>query len=203
MKVVGLIFRTLIAILVFAGITAAQTDYASPLRKEHWSGGFFVSGGTGIGDRSEVQMFRAGGRISRVMTGQIGRGMFRHTFELSSEIAPVDYTLWGGYKNVYGWSMTPVVMKWNFVGEHPRRIVPFLEAAGGVLFSQTEIPPGDTSRVNFTPGGGFGLHIFTKERQAVTVSARAVHVSNASLGDHNPGINASVQFYAGYTWWKK
>jgi hypothetical protein len=28
------------------------------------------------------------------------------------------------------------------------------------------------------------------------------HISSASLGDKNPGVNASVQFQLGYTWWK-
>lgn len=198
--------RTLLVLALSAVLSVAsiaQTDYAAPLRKEHWSGGVFVGGGTGVGDRSNVQMLRFGGRIGRVMTGEIAHGIFRHTFELNSELAPVDYTFWGGYKNVYGWSMAPVIMKWNFVGEHPKRVVPYVDAYGGVLFSNTEIPPGDTSKINFTPGGGLGFYVFTKERQALTVDVRAVHVSNASLGDHNPGINASVQFSLGYVWFKK
>jgi hypothetical protein len=29
-----------------------------------------------------------------------------------------------------------------------------------------------------------------------------VHISNASLGDSNPGVNATVQFQIGYSWWK-
>jgi lipid A 3-O-deacylase len=34
-------------------------------------------------------------------------------------------------------------------------------------------------------------------------SANAVHISSASLGDKNPGVNASVQFQIGYTWWSR
>jgi lipid A 3-O-deacylase len=29
-----------------------------------------------------------------------------------------------------------------------------------------------------------------------------MHISNASLGDANPGVNATVQFQIGYSWWK-
>jgi len=29
-----------------------------------------------------------------------------------------------------------------------------------------------------------------------------VHISSASLGDRNPGVNASVQVQLGYTFWK-
>ena len=32
--------------------------------------------------------------------------------------------------------------------------------------------------------------------------ANAVHISSASLGDKNPGVNASVQFQIGYAWWR-
>jgi hypothetical protein len=28
------------------------------------------------------------------------------------------------------------------------------------------------------------------------------HISNASIADHNPGINATMQFRVGYTWFK-
>jgi hypothetical protein len=33
------------------------------------------------------------------------------------------------------------------------------------------------------------------------LAASGVHISSASLGDKNPGVNASVQFQIGYTWW--
>jgi hypothetical protein len=29
-----------------------------------------------------------------------------------------------------------------------------------------------------------------------------VHISSSSLGDHNPGVNASLQIQVGYTFWK-
>jgi hypothetical protein len=29
-----------------------------------------------------------------------------------------------------------------------------------------------------------------------------VHISSASLGDRNPGVNASIQVQVGYTIWK-
>lgn len=203
MKASVLVLNLLLFAIFYAGGASAQTDYADAMRKEHWNGGFYVSGGTGLLQRTNVQMVRFGGRVGRVMTGEIAHGRLRHTFELAAEINPVDYTLWSGYKNVYGLSMTPVIMKWNFVGEHPKRVVPFAEIAGGVLFTRVNIPPGDTSKINFEPGGGFGVQIFTKQRQSITLNCRAVHISSASLGNHNPGVNASIQFYGGYTWWKK
>jgi hypothetical protein len=55
---------------------------------------------------------------------------------------------------------------------------------------------------NFTPQGGVGVHWFVKPRRSIDFSANAVHISSASLGDRNPGVNASVQFSMGYSWWK-
>jgi hypothetical protein len=34
------------------------------------------------------------------------------------------------------------------------------------------------------------------------VGINAVHISSASLGDRNPGVNASIQVQVGYTLWK-
>jgi hypothetical protein len=55
---------------------------------------------------------------------------------------------------------------------------------------------------NFSPQFGIGTHYFLKPKRSLDFSANAVHISSASLGDKNPGINASVMFTAGYTWWK-
>ena len=60
----------------------------------------------------------------------------------------------------------------------------------------------DTSIWNFTPQFGVGAHYFISPRRSVDFGANAIHISSSSLGDKNPGINASVQFSVGYTWWR-
>jgi hypothetical protein len=47
-----------------------------------------------------------------------------------------------------------------------------------------------------------GVQYFVRPRQSISFAANAVHISNASMGDSNPGVNASVQFSIGYSWWK-
>jgi lipid A 3-O-deacylase len=186
------------SVLAQTGVQAS--DDAVGLRQERWNFGLFLGGGSGVGQRTNVQMFRSGVRVGRVMTGELGHGWAKGTFELDGEITPVDCVFWGGYKNVYGFGITPIDMKWNFTGG--KRVVPFVEAAGGVMWTTANIPPGDTSRINFTPGGGGGMHIFLKRDRALTWTVRAVHISSASLGNHNPGVNASLQTSLGYTWFK-
>ena len=107
----------ILAVLLLSAASAlaqSSDDDAAAIRREHWVFGVLASGGSGLYDRDNVQMVRGGVRVGRVMTGQLGKGLLRGTFELDAEIMPVDYTLWSGYRNVYGIGVNPVVMKWNF-----------------------------------------------------------------------------------------
>lgn len=121
-----------------------------------------------------------------------------------------------------GATVTPIILRWNFAGSE--RLAPWIQGAGGVLWTNHKYPPfggppvspggvslttlgnngpgSDTSVWNFTPQFGVGLHYFTRPDRSIDLGANAVHISSASLGDKNPGVNASVQFTLGYTWWK-
>jgi hypothetical protein len=46
------------------------------------------------------------------------------------------------------------------------------------------------------------LHWFTGSKRSIDLGVNGVHISSASLGDRNPGVNASLQIQVGYTWWK-
>ena len=179
----------------------------------------------------------AGAHVGKVLTSQIGHGLLRGNFEYAGEIFPYwqsntpkfqrqscvgtsvanvincssPYTVGGTF---HGASITPIILRWNFTAGH--RIMPWAQAAGGILWTNHKYPAygqgpvnlgndgpnSDASVWNFTPQGGVGLHYFVKPRQSVDLGANAVHISSASLGDRNPGVNASVQFSIGYSWWK-
>ncbi len=107
-------------------------------------------------------------------------------------------------------SLTPVIFRWNFL-THSRRIQPWFQAAGGLIYTTHKFPPdvlvphgtpGGTSVWNFSPQGGVGLHYFTRSKRSIDLGVNAVHISSASLGDRNPGVNASIQVQVGYTFWK-
>ena len=127
----------------------------------------------------------------------------------SSITCSAPYTVGGTFT---GMTLTPVIFRWNFAGNH--RIAPWNRVACGVR-TNPQIPrrcpiPGlasngpnaDASVWNFTPQGGVGLHYFLRPKRSLDLSANAIHISSASLGDKNPGVNASVQISLGYTWWK-
>ncbi len=122
------------------------------------------------------------------------------------------YTVGGTYT---GMSFTPAIFRWNFTRGH--RLMPWVQAAGGVLWTDHKFPAvgdlnpadptqtgpnADTSVWNFTPQGGVGFHYFLKPAQSLDFSINGVHISSASLGDKNPGVNVSLQMSLGYTWWK-
>ena len=121
------------------------------------------------------------------------------------------YTVGGTFTGV---SITPILLRWNLVGT--RRISPWLQGGGGMIWTNHKYPAfggppynlssdganSDTSIWNFTPQFGVGAHYFISPRRSVDFGANAIHISSSSLGDKNPGINASVQFSVGYTWWR-
>ena len=197
----------LFALLLFCTClpALAQTNDIAPLSKEMWEIGPWFGGGTGLGTASDFKIINAGVRIGRVLTGTLGTGTFRGTFEWAADLMPLyeirqdDFYTTGPQHWVYGGAFNPVILKWNWVAN--KKITPYFAAEGGVLFTKTEVPAGDTSRVNFLPGGAFGIYIHRGEKHAIDLSAHVTHISNASLG-HNPGINATMQFRVGYTWFK-
>jgi hypothetical protein len=116
-----------------------------------------------------------------------------------------------------GVSVTPAIFRWNFLTQS-RHIQPWFQAAGGLIYTTHEFPPnymstqtidgkivhmdGSTCVWNFSPQGGAGIHIFTRPKRSIDIGVNGVHISSASLGDRNPGVNASVQVQVGYTFWK-
>jgi hypothetical protein len=71
--------------------------------------------------------------------------------------------------------------------------------AGGLAYTNTRIPPGDTSRLNAVSKVGVGWHIFRRERRAIDVGVFAWHLSNAWTAPRNPSANG-LMFTVGHTW---
>ncbi len=201
------------------------------LATDPWEYGVFFGGGVGLGDRSSFSFTNAGVRVGKVLTDPHLPGPLRGQFEYAADIMPYwqSFTPAGSLRPVHynyggqtgttlvpynggtftGVSLTPILLRWDFAPS--RRLVPYLQGAGGLIWTNHKYPPdiivpagtpGRTSVWNFTPQAGVGLHYFLRNRQAIDFQASAVHISSASLGDRNPGVNASLQFQIGYSWWR-
>lgn len=215
-----------------SGTQSATTDSTKALAdSQPFEYGVFATGGVGTSNRSDYRFFNIGVHGGKFLTGPFGKGFLRGQFEYAVEVMPLwqaytpsfqrvncvlneqgydqctaPYPTGGTYTGV---SITPIILRWNL---RPHgRWMPWIQGAGGSVWTNHKFPPvgptpapghQGTSVFNFTPQFGIGVHYFIRPRRSIDFSANAVHISSASLGDANPGVNATVQFSFGYTWWK-
>lgn len=157
------------------------------------AGGHSVPGGT-----SKTEVFNAGLRYGRVISGLHFPSFLRGRFEYTGELVPV-YLIFQPANTAYGWGFNPLGLKWNF--QQRRRFSPYLELDGGTLFTNHNVPT-YTNDVNFTPSAALGTHILGSEYNW-SVEVRYLHISSAGLGTYNPGLN-TVQVRLGVgKFWKK
>ena len=212
-----------------AGVAITSTDPVAFVRDHRsWEYGPFLNVGKGIGERADFTFLSGGFQVGKPLTPVIQAGIFSGQFELGANVMP----LWQAYTpaphlktfhgkqgpyvapaaggTYYGASITPVILRWNFL-THSRRFQPWFQGAGGLIYTTHKFPPdqlivhgrpGGTSVFNFSPQAGIGLHYFTSQGRSWDIGVNGVHISSASLGDRNPGVNACVQIQVGYTFWK-
>jgi lipid A 3-O-deacylase len=186
-------------IALFATAAAAQDAPADSLRRGTWELAPLIGGGSGLGKSSGTQFFYTGGRVGHIFTGDHLPGLLRGNFEWAVDAMPV-YTVFTPTGAIYGGSFKPVIWQWNFTSR--RKLAPYVAAAGGIVFTTANVPPGDTSTVNFSSQLVAGTRVFSKPRRAVFFEGALGHFSNASLGNHNPGYNVTMVFTVGYAWLK-
>ncbi len=211
--------------------SGAAIDPVAQVRNgQSWEFGPFLNWGTGLGNRDHYKFFWGGVELGKVLTPVVRAGLLTGQFQFAGNIMP----LWQAYTpapytaavscgnttcqwpygggTFRGVSLTPVILRWNFL-THSRRIQPWFQAAGGLIYTTHKFPPnymsdpalgvdGGTSVWNFSPQGGGGIHYFVRPKRSIDLGVNAVHISSASLGDRNPGVNASIQIQVGYTYWK-
>jgi hypothetical protein len=221
-----------LGVSVSVAAQAASDDHSpvAQIRKHRgWEYGPFVNLGNGVGgNRSQFWFFSAGMQAGKILTPPLHAGILSGQFELGASIMPFwqayspgphDQTFTsGGESATYpvgggtytGVSVMPVIFRWNFLTP-THRIQPWFQGAGGLIYTTHKFPPdvllphgvpGGTSVWNFSPQGGIGMHYFTSGGRSIDFSGNAIHISSASLGDHNPGVNAMWQIQIGYTFWK-
>ncbi len=193
------VYRTLLFCCLLCAPLLAQLPTDSPvdaLRKPGWNKGVFIGGSESFANTPNAQTVLVGVRIGRVLTHEVGHNVLRGSFEMAVDIIPLNEFWIHGAQ--YAAAINPFIAKWNFT--KGCKWSPYVAAVGGVVFSTSNLPPGNTSTVNFTSGGEMGGQWFRKGNNSMDFAVKVYHLSNASLGTKNPGINGAVQFMLGYTW---
>ncbi|MGI8469117.1 MAG: acyloxyacyl hydrolase [Pyrinomonadaceae bacterium] len=100
----------------------------------------------------------------------------------------------------YGFGLSPLGLQINF---RPRKkLQPFIEGTGGLLYFNKNTPNAVGKRFNFTADVGAGLEYQLENGKAVTFGYKYFHISNGNRGQENPGFDNNL-FYIGYTFLKK
>lgn len=219
-----LVLTAACGLAIFSVAAKAQSAPLQSVADRRWEFGPFLNYGNGVGDRSDFHFFAVGVQAGRTLTPVVHAGPLTGRFEFGVNVMPlfqaytpaahsvtdITGTQSFGGGTFTGASVTPVVFRWHFRPE-AKHVMPWFQAQAGVLYTTHKFPPtlevpegtpGGTSVWNFRSGAGVGFHYFTQPRRSVDFALNAEHISSASLGDKNPGVNASLQFQVGYTWWK-
>ena len=168
-------------LLIFSAVCSAQTG---PEQGGHEvqifaGGGHSVPGGT-----KNTGAFNAGLRYGWVLTGPHLPGFLRGRFEYAVDAVPL-FLIFQPANTAYGVGFDPLGLKWNF--ERRGRLSPYLELTGGVVYTNHDVPTG-TNTVNFMDQAALGTHLLG-EKYNWSLELRYMHISNAGLGNLNPGIN--------------
>lgn len=178
-----------------ANIVAARP--ASPIQDGSAEWGWTSGGAADLpGGARGGSFWAAQLRWGRVLTAPHGPGPLRGTLEYAFEIVPALVLRQSG--TVFGGGLNPLLLQYNFTAG--RRVVPFVQAGGGMLFTTREFPV-RTAQFNFTPQGGGGVYWMRWPRATWMFGARFHHISNAGRVRPNPGHNA-LYLYTGVSWWR-
>lgn len=191
----------LISFVSWAVITVAQAQANPEIQNRTWDLSIWASGATGeetTNTFSEAQIVAAGVLVGRQLTGEVGRGWRRGSFEYAADFIPV--FVQSAPQQISGTAFDPLILRW-YPSTHHARIAPFVELGGGGAHTGVNFPRGDTSTFNFIARAGGGILITTRRAQALEISCRWWHISNANLGTQNPEFNG-IQVGLGWHWFK-
>ena len=173
-----------------------------------------------------LRFYGAAFEVGRMLTGIHGPGLLRGRGEVVGEFIPYwqvnhpaqtvtvylagsstpNYLAGVSSYNVPGVSITPFAFRWNLMKSPTSRMVPWVQPAFGLLWTDIIFPQGYsgimTSKYNFTPQVDFGENLFVRNNRSVNLGVRAIHITNFGLGTYDPGVSVVVEFTAGYSWWK-
>jgi hypothetical protein len=188
-----------LSLLLLTQPAQAQTPPEAEKRRldlSVWSAG--ATGEENTDSFAEAQLWSTGFFLGWVMIPDAGASWRQGDLEYGFNLIP--YFLQVSPQHIFGGGFEPVVLRWRS-SHHLRSVTPYIELAGGGLFTNSNLPRGNTSSFNFMAKAGAGIEVSTKKHQSFDVGCRWSHISNANLGVRNPEFNG-IQLSIGYHWFK-
>jgi opacity protein-like surface antigen len=186
---VSILWMAILAMPLF--LTSAQAQ-ERPRGNELglWFSTQFENGYAFGSSTTNARMYQLEGRFSRLV---YTRGPV--AVRWVSEIVPLTlvgewHATNGRRAYAYGGGGSPVGAQVNFA--HYRRFEPFVTAGGGFLYFDR--PMFAETQFNFTAQVGGGVQWFASRRSSVDFGYKYHHISNANLGDKNPGMDSHTLF---------
>jgi hypothetical protein len=193
---------------------AAQTNNGAVLKR--WSqevgfwGGYSPDSTIGIGKVSDRMFFELNGQyaVTILTHRQVAVKWVAEVVPVALLNEPTEFYLGSKQQKsrfragatTYAGGLTPLGMQVNF--RNRRRVQPFVDAHGGILYFTRQEPVPDSSQFNFTFNFGAGVQVFTAKRSSLLVGYKYHHISNNETAPENPGVDNN-EVYAGYLWtWK-
>jgi hypothetical protein len=178
-----------IGILLITSASAQEQGHAYS-EYTYWFGGAFGNGhafSSTVGGRN----YQLESRYERLIYSS-GPFAVRWVFEVVPVALVGDPHTHDGHRAyAYGVGGSPIGAQINFV--HFRRVEPFLTSGGGFLYFNHRMF--GATQFNFTAQLGGGVQWFTSSRRsALDIGYKYHHISNANLGNQNPGLDSHMLF---------
>ena len=187
---ISILSATIVIGMFLMTSAAAQEQRHAYSEYTYWFGGAFENGhafSSTIGGRN----YQLESRYERLMYWKEPFAV-RWVFDVVPVALVGDPHTYNGHRAyAYGVGGSPIGAQVNFV--HFRRVEPFLTSGGGFLYFNHRMF--GATQFNFTAQLGGGVQLFTSSRRtAIDIGYKYHHISNANLGNQNPGLDSHMLF---------
>ena len=182
-----LLSNMLLIIVLFATPGCAQ-DLNPNNEFGAWFSGQFANGHA-LGRTTNTRMYQFEGRYARLLYANqtLAVRYVATVVPICSVGVPGSN---GQLVYAYAAGASPVTLQLNWL--HFGKLQPFLTSGGGFLYFNRHMF--NATQLNFTAQVAVGLQVFTSKHQSVDFGYRYHHISNANLGNENPGMDSHVLF---------
>jgi len=183
----------LLTCVLFVIVLAATHVRAQDVNTNNNEFGVWISGqfanGHAFGSTTNTRMYQFEGRYARLMYANrtVALRYVATVVPISSVGVPG-----GNGQRVYAYASggSPIAIQLNWL--RSRGLQPFLTSGGGFLYFNRHLF--NTTQLNFTAQAAVGLQVFTSKHHSIDFGYRYHHISNANLGNENPGMDSHVLF---------